>query len=80
MVEMAQPMAKRCKEKHAERGIIPVKSFDAADHSQRRVPAGYGPLARPGRCKTLKTEWFPTSLRLLSKPMASYHFNHMNGL
>jgi hypothetical protein len=36
-MEMAQPMAKRCKEKFAERGSSPVKNYDVAGQSQRRV-------------------------------------------
>ena len=78
MMEMARDMAKRCKEKLAERAGGPVKSFDVADQSQMRVASRYGPLACLVRCKALKTEWFPASLRLPYKPMASYHFNQIN--
>ena len=78
MMEMARPMAKIWKEKLEGRAGGPVESFDTADRRQRRVPLGYGSLARLVRCKGLKTAWFPAPSRLPGKPMPSYHFKQMN--
>ena len=79
MIEMAQQTAKRCTEKREKRAGCPVERFDTADQSRLRVPSEYQRFAPQQRRKPLKTERFPAGSLLVSKQIASYHFNQMNG-
>lgn len=59
--DMACVLAKRCKEKLAERVSIPAKSFDHftpiwADHRQNRVPDGIGFIGLPSALQNLENQ------------------------
>jgi hypothetical protein len=51
---MARVLAKRSKEKLAERLTTPVKSFDAAGRSQNRVPQGIGSNGLPSALQAVE--------------------------
>ncbi|MCR9236547.1 MAG: hypothetical protein NXI17_07745 [Alphaproteobacteria bacterium] len=63
--EIAEQMAKRCKEMRAERAFCPVKCFDAAGRSHFSVHQGSGLIARNPRRKDLKVFRLPASLLLI---------------
>ncbi len=77
--EIAEQMAKRCKEIRAERAFCPVKRFDAAGRSNFSVHQGSGLFARSPRRKDLKVFRLPASLLLVCKQTDPDYFTTHNG-
>ncbi len=77
--EIAEQMAKRCKEMRAERAFCPVKCFDAAGSSHFSVHQGSGLFARNPRRKDLKVFRLPASLLLVCKQTDPDYFTTHKG-
>jgi len=77
--EIAEQMAKRCKEMRAERAFCPVKRFDAAGRSHFSVHQGSGLFARNPRRKDLKVFRLPASLLQVCKQTDPDYFTTHKG-